>query len=305
MAPLPPQGTAAQGRSTSDADAAPSIHQDMTPPTPVGRRGAAAPYSYGAAYPVHLSIFEGPLDLLLHMIEAQELDISVVSLMAVTEQYLKTLNELEEIEPGALADFLVVASRLLYIKSYHLLPKPRPPVEDEEEASGDTLLRQLMEYRRFKEAAATLRAREEAGLRTYIRIAPRPEVKRRLDLGNVDVEALHRALQRVLQRIPAEPPLPSVKTYSITVAEQLENIRAYLRKEFASNGHIASRGVPFEALLSRGVTRLEVIVTFLALLELVKLHEVEVVQDATFGEIYLLPATKATGTEDFLSPLHR
>lgn len=246
------------------------------------------PQPLGAAYPVHLPVFEGPLDLLLHMIEAQELDISVVSLMAVTEQYLQTINELEEIEPGALADFLVVASRLLYIKSYHLLPKPRPPVEDEEEASGDTLLRQLMEYRQFKEAAATLRAREEAGFRAYVRVAPRPEVERRLDLSNVDVEALRRALRRVLQRIPDEPPLPAVKTYPITVAEQLETIRAYLRSAFAPNGH--SRGIPFEALLSRGVTRLEVIVTFLALLELVKLHEVEVIQDTTFGEIYVLPA---------------
>ena len=307
MAPLRLQDATAQGRSTPDADASPSTHQDMTPPTPSSRRSVAALRPYGAAYPVHLPVFEGPLDLLLHMIEAQELDISVVSLMAVTEQYLKTLNELEEIEPGALADFLVVASRLLYIKSYHLLPKPRPPVEDEEEASGDALLRQLMEYRQFKEAAATLRAREEAGVRAYIRIAPRPEVERRLDLSNVDLEALHRALQRVLQRIPAEPPLPSVKTYSITVAEQLENIRACLRDAFASNGCRGEnnfrpynlRGVPFEALLSRSVTRLEVIVTFLALLELIKLHEVEVIQDATFGEIYLLPATDAAGTEDF------
>ncbi len=252
----------------------------------------------GAGYPVHLPVFEGPLDLLLHMIEAQELDISVVSLMAVTDQYLKTLNELEEIEPGALADFLVVASRLLYIKSYHLLPKPRPPVEDEEEASGDALMRQLMEYRQFKEAAAALRAREEAGLRVYVRVAPLPEVERRLDLSNVSLEALRRALQRVLQRMPAEPPLPSVKTYPITVAEQLENVRAYLRNAFASNGHGPLCGVPFEALLSRSVTRLEVIVTFLAVLELVKLQEVEVMQDATFGEIYLAPASPASTGAD-------
>ncbi|MCS6825002.1 MAG: segregation/condensation protein A [Caldilinea sp.] len=247
------------------------------------------PQPLGAAYPVHLPVFEGPLDLLLHMIEAQELDISVVSLMAVTDQYLKTLNELEEIEPGALADFLVVATRLLYIKSYHLLPKPRPPIEDDEEASGDALIRQLMEYRQFKAAAAALRAREEAGLRVYVRIAPQPEVERRLDLSNVDLQALQRALRRVLQRIPVDPPLPSVRSHPITVAEQLENVRAYLRSAFASNGESKMRAVPFEALLGRSGTRLEVIVTFLAVLELVKLHEVEVVQDGTFGEIYLSP----------------
>ncbi len=247
----------------------------------------------GAAYPVQLPAFEGPLDLLLHMIEVRELDISVISLMVVTDQYLKTLSELEEIEPGALADFLVVASRLLYIKSYNLLPKPRPPIEDEEEASGDALLRQLLEYRRFKEVAASLRGREEAGLRVYVRTAPRPEIERKLDLSNVDLEGLQRALRRVLQRIPVDPPLPRVKTYPITVAEQIENVRTYLQTIFSAPGPAvdgaARRGVGFEALLSRSASRLEVIVTFLAVLELVKLHEIEVVQDATFGEIQLMP----------------
>ncbi len=91
------------------------------------------PQPLGANYAVHLPAYEGPLDLLLHLIETQALDISAISLLAVTDQYLQTLAQLEEIEPGALADFLVVASRLLYIKSYHLLPKPRPPGEEDEE----------------------------------------------------------------------------------------------------------------------------------------------------------------------------
>ncbi len=243
----------------------------------------------GASYPVSLPAFEGPLDLLLHMIEGRELDISLISLMAVTDQYLKTLSTLEEIEPGALADFLVVASRLLYIKSYNLLPKPRPPVEDEEEASGDALLNQLLEYRRFKQVAAALRAREEAGLRVYVRTAPKPDIERRLDMSNLDLEALQRALRKVLQRIPVDPPLPRVKTYPITVAEQIENVRAYLHAAFTAQPH-TRRSVSFEGLLSRGATRLEVIVTFLAVLELVKLREVEVVQEGAFGEIQLLPA---------------
>ena len=250
----------------------------------------------GAAYAVSLPAYEGPLDLLLHMIEVRELDVSLISLMAVTDQYLKTLNTLEEIEPGALADFLVVASRLLYIKSYNLLPKPRPPVEDEEEASGDALLRQLLEYRRFKQVASSLRAREEAGLRVYVRTAPKPDIERRLDMSNLDLEALQRALRKVLQRIPVEPPLPRVKTYPITVAEQLENVRVYLRTAFAAE-RLSRRGVSFEGLLSRSATRIEVVVTFLAVLELVKLREVEVVQDETFGEILLLPSTNEASNE--------
>lgn len=243
----------------------------------------------GASYAVLLPAYQGPLDLLLHLIETQELDISTISLMAVTDQYLKTLDQLEEIEPGALADFLVVASRLLYIKSYHLLPKPRPPGEEEdEEASGDALVRQLLEYRRFKEVAATLRTREEMGLRVYIRSAPRPDLPRKLDLTNVDVNRLQQALRRVLARLPSDPPLPRVKTYAITVAEQIANVREYLG-QLRPQGGSTRAPVTFIELLSRSATRLEVIVTFLAVLELVKQGELEVVQDDTFGEIQLLP----------------
>jgi len=242
----------------------------------------------GAAYAVTLPIYEGPLDLLLRMIEAQEMDIGVVSLMSVTDQYLQTINHLEEIAAGALAEFLVIASRLLYIKSYHLLPKPRPPVEDEEEASGDALVRQLLEYRRFKEVALALRLREEAGMRVYVRAIPPPDVEKRLDLSSVDLEKLQRALRRVLQRLPGDPPMPRVKTYTITVAEQLENVRSYLHTTLG-DANRAQRGVSFEMLLSRGATRIEVIVTFLAVLELVKLREIDVVQESTFGEIELVP----------------
>lgn len=245
-----------------------------------------------------LPAFEGPLDLLLHLIETQELDISAISLMAVTDQYLKTLGQLEEIEPGALADFLVVASRLLYIKSYHLLPKPRPEGEEQdEEASGDALVRQLLEYRRFKEVAGLLRTREERGLRVYIRTAPRPDLPRKLDLANVDVNRLQQALRRVLARLPVDPPLPKVKTYAITVAEQIANVREFIgQHQSGKAGAAPTTPVSFIELLSRGATRLEVIVTFLAVLELVKQNELEVMQDDTFGEILLLPLVFAPPT---------
>ena len=247
--------------------------------------------AFGAAYAVTLPAFAGPLDLLLHLIENQELDISAISLMTVTDQYLRTLGELEEIEPGALADFLVIASRLLYIKSFSLLPKPRPVGEEEdEEASGEALVRQLMEYRRFKELASHLRGREEQGLRVYVRTAPRPHLERRLDLSNLDIERLNAALRQALQRIPPAPELPRVKTYAITVAEQVENVRAYVRARLA---RVAQEGVlvDFLELLGDQPSRLGVIVTFLAVLELVKQGELEIVQDTTFGEIRLAPVT--------------
>lgn len=262
---------------------------------------AFRPQPLGSNYAVRLPAFEGPLDLLLHLIETQALDISAISLVAVTDQYLQTLAQLEEIEPGALADFLIVASRLLYIKSYHLLPKPRPPAEeDEDEASGDALVRQLLEYRQFKEIAGLLRNREQAGLRVYVRAAPRPEVQRRLDLDNVDVNRLQAALRKVLQRMPVDPPLPRVKTYAITVAEQIENVRSLLRSQVVEGAGAGRTQLSFYTLLSRSATRLEVVVTFLAVLELYKLGEVEVVQESTFGDIYLIssePQAQEPGTE--------
>lgn len=237
------------------------------------------PSPLGSAYPVHLAVFEGPLDLLLRLIETQALEISQVSLVAVTDQYLRTVEALEEVDPGALADFLVVASRLVYIKSRSLLPQPRPAdEEDEDEEPADALVRQLLEYRRFKQVAAQLRVREEQRLRVFVRLAPLPELERRLELGGLDLQHLQAALLRVLARLPVEPVLPRVKTYAVTVAEQIAVVRAVLS------------GSPrrFTELLSQQTSRLEVVVTFLAVLELIKQRELMATQDATFGEILLV-----------------
>ncbi len=257
-------------------------------PNPFGQ-----PNDLGSAYPVTLPVFQGPLDLLLHLIERDELDISEVSLVGVTDQYLRTLELLEELEPGAIADFLMIASRLLFIKSRMLLPKPRGD-EDDEEDSADDLIRQLIEYKRFKEVAEQLRTREEAGLRVYVRTAPRPALERRLDLSDVDTAALNAALQRALARIPSDPPMPRVRVYSITVAEQIDNVRSYIssaveRKRSSPGSGEAPASVSFVELLSQKQTRVEVIVTFLAVLELIKQRELVAVQSDTFGEIELMP----------------
>lgn len=252
-------------------------------------------HEFGAAYIVSQPAFEGPLDLLLHLINRHEMEITEISLMVVTENYLKTIAELEELEPGALADFLVVASRLLYIKSRALLPRPsKSDSEEDEEDPGDALIRQLIEYRQFKEIAASLKEREEQGLRVYLRMAPGPELERRLDLSNVDLDKLHNAVRKALQKIEQEPPpLPKVHTYPITVAEQIENVRNYIRNahQLIKNRPIGdvTEPVRFVHLLTKVPDRMEVIVTFLAVLELIKQHELMAVQEDTFGEIVLLP----------------
>ncbi len=238
----------------------------------------------GSAYPVTLAVFEGPLDLLLHLIETQALEISSVSLVAVTDQYLRTMEMLEEVDPGALADFLVVASRLVYIKSRSLLPQPRPADEEEEEEEpADALVRQLIEYRRFKEVAGQLRAREEQRLRVYVRTAPPPELERRLELGELNLEHLTAVLARVLARTTHQPVLPRVKTYAVTVAEQIVIVRAMLQA--------ADQPLTFIDLLSAQTSRLEVIVTFLAVLELIKQREVTAQQEDAFSAIILTQVT--------------
>jgi segregation and condensation protein A len=242
----------------------------------------------GAAYPVSLPLFEGPLDLLLHLIEQEKLDISEISLVAVTDQYLRTIDQLEELAPGALADFLVVASRLLYIKSTRLLPKP--PASEEEEDTSENLVRHLLEYRQFKRAASKLRSREDEGSRIFVRppsvVDLGESTQKTPDFGDLDVNLLQNALKRALARIPVEAPPPQVKPYTITVAERMESVRQLLFDMQTNEKH--ARKVSFETLLGESTSRIEIIVTFLAVLELVKQREVLAQQNTTFGEIVLV-----------------
>ena len=237
----------------------------------------------GAGYPVSLPIFDGPIELLLHLIERQELDITEVSLMAITDQYLRAIEALQEIEPEALADFLVVAARLLYIKSRGLLPQPE--VEEEEEKQSEALLQQLLDYRRFKAAADELRLRASIGLRTNARLAP-PQMERRLDLSALTIERLAAAAQRALRNVASSVAPPSVRAYPITVAEQMAAIRERIRSQAGADGG-GDRYLSFTALLSQSRSRLEIVVTFLAVLELIKQREIAAEQHETFGEIVL------------------
>jgi segregation and condensation protein A len=231
-------------------------------------------------YEVRLAVFEGPLDLLLHLIEREELDITKVSLAQVTDQYLEYLSLLEEINAEILADFLVIAAKLLLIKSEMLLPRPPRVPGEEEEDIGDELARQLIEYKKFKDAALELRQREEMGLRAYVRIAPPPKLERPLDLGDVSLSDLAEAVQRALD---VRPRLPSVSEvvapFTITVAEKMALIEEKLKRQ---------QQVSFNRLLAQAASRLEIVVTFMAVLELIKLKGIEVQQEHLFGEIVIL-----------------
>ena len=234
----------------------------------------------GAGYPVSLPVFDGPIGLLLHLIEREELDITDVSLVAITDQYLRAIESMREIEPEALTDFLVVAARLLYIKSRMLLPQPDE--EEEEEDQGEALVQQLLDYRRFREAAGELRLRASIGMRTAARGAS-PQLERRMDLSALTLERLAAAARKALLALPDSPSAPTVRAYAITVAERIEAIRERIRSQANGRGRLMA----FSGLLSESGSRLEIVVTFLAVLELVKRREISAEQEETFGEIML------------------
>ena len=222
-------------------------------------RGSAA----SSTYHVSLEVFEGPLDLLLRLIERQELDITKVSLAAVAGQYLAHVARLQEVSAANLAGFLVVAAKLLLIKSRALLPRPEhETLAEEQEDLGDELARQLLEYKRFKEVASKLREIEAAGLRAFSRIAPPPEVERRLQPGEVSLADLLDALRHALESHPLVAPVDNVVApIRVSISDCIEAIYELLRHRPRAR---------FSTLMGRAKSRMEVVVSFLALLELIK-----------------------------------
>lgn len=242
-------------------------------------------------YQIRLPVFEGPLDLLLHLIEQDELDITKVALAQVTDQYMAYLVDLEQREAKVLTSFIVVAAKLLLIKSLALLPRP-PALPTEAEDAGDELVRQLQAYKRFKEIASLLQEREKEGLHGYVRIAPVPRPEPQLDLGGVTLNDLLTVVQEALNAIPAPPAGEVVAPITVTVAQQIAQIEGHLARR---------RQLRFRDVLSKAATRIEVIVTLFAVLELIKQNRVLVRQEGIFGEIIIeqqMPAeTRAPPTQ--------
>ena len=227
-------------------------------------------------YSVETPVFEGPLDLLLQFIERAELDITRVALALVTDQYLQHIRNLPEKVADEVSAFLVIAARLIQIKSEALLPRP-PTREPGEEDPGEALARQLIAYKRYRQIAEILGQRENAGLRTYLRVAPPPKVEGVVDLSGITLADLVAAAQTVLSQVDLVPPLSSVVgPPRITIREKINLITGILRQEKHST---------FRSLLNSHNSRLDIVITFLAVLELIKRHLVQVSQDGLFGDI--------------------
>lgn len=227
-------------------------------------------------YNVQTPVYEGPLDLLLNLIERAELDITSVSLATVTDQYLAYINSLEQINADEISAFLVIAAKLLQIKSEALLPRPPVRMPGEEDA-GKSLVDQLKLYKRFKEIGSWLNTQQHANLRTYLRIAPPPKVEPKLDLSNLTLEKLVTAAEVAFAKEKQKQPLGVIiAPPRITIREKIEMISRMLKEVEHST---------FSALLNVNASRLEVVVTFLALLELIKRYRVEAHQEGLFNEI--------------------
>jgi segregation and condensation protein A len=227
-------------------------------------------------YTVYTPVYEGPLDLLLSLIERAELDITAVSLASVTDQYLAYINSLEQVNPDEISAFLLIAAKLLQIKSEALLPRP-PAREHGEEDVGRSLVDQLKLYKRYKEIGAWLNERQENNLRSHLRIAPPPKVEAKLDLSNITLEKLIVAATEAFSKERSKQPLGTIiAAPRVTIREKIDLIAKTMREvERAS----------FKALLNQGASRLEIVVTFLAMLELVKRYRIQAHQDGLFGEI--------------------
>ena len=240
-------------------------------------------------YTVQLPVYAGPLDLLLQLIERDELDITKVALAQVTDQFLAYLKVLENLKIADIADFLVIAARLILIKSEALLPRP-PEREAGEEDPADELARQLIAYKRYKEIALLLHEREAAGLRTYLRLADPPKVEATLDMSGVTPLHLLDAMRRALSLHPDQPGVGTVVAPpKVTIRDQIRLINRALR---GGGGRVS-----FQRMLANAQTRMEVVVTFLALLELIKRYKIEARQQEAFGDIEVISISEWTDEE--------
>jgi len=250
-----------------------------------------SPVSYQThSYHVATAVFEGPLDLLLHLIERAELDITKLSLAQVTDQYLEHMHRLPELLAEEVSAFLVIAAKLLLIKSEALLP--RPPVREEgEEDPGEALARQLIIYRRYRKIAEHLENREVDGLRSYLRLVAPQRVEGGVDMSDVSLGDLVKAAQNIILRVDDRLELKSVVSPPLITIRQKINL---IKRNLLQSGRFTFRNI-----LSNKPSRIEIVVSFLALLELIKRHLVNANQSTLFGDIEIEQSDRWDENEEF------
>jgi len=229
-----------------------------------------------------LPAFQGPLDLLLHLIEREELDVTEVSLVTVTEQYLAHLNSGERIDLGALASFISVGARLLLLKSRALLPRDQDDAlagDDGDERDPQALIEALREYRRYRASSDHLRDLEEEHRTAYRRDVALPAAPPGTGLDGVTANTLFELFRDILERLPVEEALPELKREPVRLVDRIDRLVARLA---------GGQPVSFRDVIAAAPSRLVVIVDFLAALELIRSRYIEARQSEVFGEIELV-----------------
>lgn len=247
-------------------------------------------------YKVDLEVFEGPLDLLLYLIKKDELDIYNIPIERVTTQYMEYLGLMRMLDLNIAGDFIVMAATLMMIKSRMLLPVDvRPDLEPEEEDPRWDLVRQLLEYKKFKDVALRLQEREALQENVFPfgggKVAVEPDDPG-LAMEDVGLFDLISAFRTVLQRAKPEI-LGEIEGYRHTVADKIDAILGVM-----SGG----QPVSFFTLFQEGASRHEITCTFLALLELIRLRQISVKQDRHFGDILIVPVVEEIMPEPAADP---
>jgi segregation and condensation protein A len=227
---------------------------------------------------VQLEFFEGPLDLLLHLIKKSEVSVTDIPIAAITEQYLATMELMQTLSLDVAGEFLVMAATLIHIKSRMLLPPDESDLEENEEGDPrDELVRRLLEYQRFKEAAGELERRDILKRDVFVRSPGAPEETETIGFESVSLFDLISALRTVLDRLPKDS-AHEVVLETFSVREKMSQLLEDLHR----------RGkIVFQDLFQSAASRLEVVVTFLAMLELVKIRAVKIWQEDSEGPIVI------------------
>lgn len=252
---------------------------DKMPSGGNGNNGGDGHHNGGGLHTVKLDVFEGPLDLLLYLIKKDEIDIYDIPIARITAQYLKYLHLMETLDLEIAGEYLVVAATLIRIKSSMLLPKDAEA--DEEEDPRDELVRALLEYRKYKEVSLELRDREWQNRGVYGRsdlVAPLSVTKSEFVNDHTLFDLLS-AFKEVLDRV-GEEVYCEVAVDRVTVEQRISYIESALED---------STGVRFADLLDDNPTRNIIVMTFVALLELLRTGRIGLRQNRPFSDIWLYP----------------
>ena len=245
-----------------------------------------------AEYKVQFDVFEGPLDLLLYLVKKEEVDIYEVNLTKIARQFIEYIELMRELDLEVAGEFLVMASTLMYIKSRELLPVDQQVLAEGDEEENDPrweLIRQLVEYKKFKDAAMQLQEREAAQENIFPRLPGKPEFESTTPPPRPEVSLfdLISAISNVLKRFQLKESARDIFEDKWTVSEKIEMLRRLI---------LGQAALKFSELFEQTMSRAEVVVTFLALLELIRLKQIVVVQPVPFSEIEIRRAPGSTGS---------